>query len=458
MSEDRSGRLETLLRRQGAVSAAAIGQELGLSQPTVSRLLASEGERIVRIGRARAARYALAHPVGRAGSHWPLFRLRADASAEALGTLHTLHNDAFWFDSDGPRPVLHWDDFAGGLYPGLPWFMDDQRPQGFLGRGFGRRVAADIGAPLDITLWTRDDIVLALLRHGDDEPGDLVLGETSLQRAQQEILDPRNTVARRARAQRYPELAEAVLAGEPVGSSAGGEHPKFAITLEHAGRRSPVIVKFSDRLATAAGRRWGDLLVCEHLACEVLQADGVAAASSAVVEAGHRLFLESTRFDRTPELGRRGFVSLFALDAAFYGHGRLPWWQFAPQLQRDGWIDAADAQRLRRYGWFGALIGNTDMHLGNAGLHLDDTRPLVLTPIWDMLPMLWQPASNGEIVPREFRVLLPTPDQREDWAVAARLAEHFWERVRQDTRISREFRRIAADAGAALAKAAARHG
>jgi hypothetical protein len=195
MHAGRWASLEALLARSGPLPAAVLGRELGLSQPSISRLLAEAGDRIVRLGRARATRYALAHSIGRAGSPWPLYRIDAQARAERLGELHALHGDRYWFETSAPRPALLHGDFVDGEFPGLPWFLDDQRPQGFLGRAFGRRVAADIHANPDIALWSADDIVLALLRHGDDAPGDLVLGEDALQRAQAAILDRTGGIA-----------------------------------------------------------------------------------------------------------------------------------------------------------------------------------------------------------------------------------------------------------------------
>lgn len=453
MEETRWAALEALLRRQGALPAAVIAAELEVSQPTVSRLLAQAGERVVRIGRARAARYALAHDVARMGSHWPLYRIDADARPERIGELHALHGDGFFFEPDGERPALTHGDFAPGLYPGLPWFLDDQRPQGFLGRAFARRVAADIGAPNDIAIWRGDDVALALLRHGDDPPGDLVLGEASLQRALHAILDPRDPVPAGEREARYPQLADAALRGEAVGSPAGGEQPKFAITLRAADGLLPVIVKFSDRVETPAGRRWADLLIAEHHACTVLREHALPAADSAIVEAGGRVFLQSTRFDRTPSLGRRGLVSLAALDAAYYGHGRIDWHAFARELQRDGWLDAEDARRLCLTGWYGTLIANSDMHLGNASLHLVDRRPLPLAPAYDMLPMRFRPLVSGEVVAHRYEIALPTPEQQDDWREAARMAAIFWRRVGEDARISAALRAIAADADAAIARA-----
>jgi hypothetical protein len=457
MNEARWDPLETLLRR-GVLPAAMIAAELGVSQPTVSRLLAQAGDRVVRIGRARAARYALAHDVARMGSHWPLYRIDADAKPERIGELHALHGDGFFFAPAGDRPVLTHGDFVSGLYPGLPWFLDDQRPQGFLGRAFARRVAADIGVPEDILVWRGDDVVLSLLRNGEDQPGDLVLGEASLQRALRQIHDPADTIPVAEREARYPQLAAAALRGDAVGSSAGGEQPKFAVTLRADEGFVPVIVKFSDRVSTPAGRRWADLLIAEHHACSMLRERGLPAANSAIVETEGRVFLQSTRFDRTPVLGRRGLVSLAALDAAHYGHGRIDWRAFAPQLARDGWLDAATARHLRLVGWYGTLIANSDMHLGNASLHLRDQRPLPLAPAYDMLPMRFRPLVSGEVVAHRYEIVLPLPGQEDDWREAARAALAFWQRAEADARISRTFRAIAADAVAALARARDRFG
>ncbi|MEL4892582.1 type II toxin-antitoxin system HipA family toxin YjjJ [Xanthomonas protegens] len=458
MSDDRLRDLVALLRSEKVVTAARIGDVLQISQPTVSRLLASAGEQVLRIGKARATRYVLTRSLGRAGHRWPLFRIDSRGRAETLGHLHAMHGDGYLFVPQVTCPALIHGDFASGLFPGLPWFLDDQRPQGFLGRAFARRVAEDIGAPQDLQRWQPDDVVLALLRHGDDQPGDLVLGEFALQRAQQAALQPVDVIPQAERRGLYPQHAEQALLGEAVGSSAGGEQPKFTAILHTEGGYTAVIVKFSERAGTPAAQRWSDLLRCEHLASDVLRAHGIAAAESELLESDGRVFLQSTRFDRTPVLGRRGFVSLAAVDAAYFGHGRIDWWSFAPQLQREGWLSDADAQRLRVCGWFGALIGNNDMHLGNAGLMLDDALPLALAPIYDMLPMAFRPAASGEVVERAYVVPLPTPDQRDDWRAAAGMAVPFWERVIEDVHVSAAFHSIARDALTQLTRAVSRIG
>lgn len=456
MSDLRSTTLEALLRERSPQTAAELATGLGVSQPTVSRALNASGGRVLAVGRARATRYVLTRDIARAGKAWPLHRIDPQGGQHRLGVLTALHGDGFHFAPAHPTPALLHDGFASGLLPGFPWFLDDQRPQGFLGRAFARRVAIDIGASPDLARWQSDDIVLALLRHGDDQVGDLVLGDDALQAAMQHALSP-DTIDAGDRASKYAELADAVLRGEDVGSSAGGEQPKFAVVLDDGEALRSVIVKFSERDDTPTGRRWSDLLRCEHLASSVLREHGQPAASSAIVVSDRRTFLESTRFDRTPAMGRHGFVSLGAIDAVFHGHGRIDWWRYARQLQREGWIVAGDAVRLGVLGWFGALIGNTDMHLGNAGLILADVRPFALAPAYDMLPMAFRPASTGEIVERQYVVTLPTPEFREEWRQAAPLAREFWRRVSMADSISPGFRDIADGAGTALERAMERH-
>ena len=458
MAIARISQLEAFLHRGGTHTNAEIGLALGASQPTVSRALAELGDRIVRIGRGRASRYALVRDIGRTGQEWPLYRIDAAGRAEHLGQLSALHRDGFHLATSRPLPVFTHGGFALGLFPGLPWFLDDQRPQGFLGQAFAQRIAADIGAPADLQRWQPDDVLLGLLLHGHDLPGNLVLGEPALQRALQQTLSLDGSLLESQRENRYPERADAALRGEFAGSSAGGEQPKFLAALREADGVREVIVKFSERRSTPAGERWSDLLHSECIAAAVLRAHGQRAARAELLEADGRVFLESTRFDRTLQRGRHGFVSLAALDAAFHGHGRIDWWCYAVQLQREGWIDADSARRLRVLGWFGVLIGNSDMHLGNAGLMLTDSRPLALAPAYDMLPMMFRPASTGEVIEREFTITLPTPEQRSDWSEAAVAALDFWQQVAESDAVSQPFRVIAVRARETVARAMGQFG
>jgi hypothetical protein len=243
--------------------------------------------------------------------------------------------------------TLDWlqGEFADGLFPGLSWFLDDQRPQGFLGRQFGQRWARELDLPAGILRWNADAVLAALLLHGDDSPGDFVLGDMALERALR--TDP-PAIPATAREQRYAELAQTALAGELVSASAAGEQAKFtACVTDGDGTPRHVIVKFSEPVDSHAGaRRWADLLICKHLASELLAEHGHASARTELLWSQGRLCLEASRFDRIGAHGRRGFVSLAAWSDAQDGE-RDDWAGAAPRMRQAGWISDATLEQVR---------------------------------------------------------------------------------------------------------------
>lgn len=432
-------RLRTALTQGLLHSAAELATRLDVSQPTISRALARLGSNVVRVGQGRASRYALGRAVGRLGSQWPLYRVNAEGRAEHLGDLYSLHGGQWFLDSQTYRPALMQDEFREGLYPDLPWFLEDLRPQGFLGRAFVQAHAEELDVPAELGAWNSDHVLSALLSHGDNLPGDLVVGDEALQRALQDLLNP-VCLSPERRAAEYPRLASIALRGQSVGSSAGGEQPKFTVQLRaDDGSLRAAIVKFSEPQDTPSAVRWADLLQCEHLAGVVLAENGIRAAKTHVLDAEGRRFLQSIRFDRTVSLGRRGYVSLRALDAAHIGKARAPWTDMADILRRDGWIDEATALELSTAGLFGDLIGNNDMHFGNVVFALTDQKPLALVPFFDMLPMLYAPGSAGALIERAFEPRPPLPRQLSAWTPAAQIASTFWRRVMTDPWISKGF-------------------
>lgn len=433
-------RLLDLLRLRGPLGARELGVAMDISQPTVSRWLTAAGDRIARIGHARRTRYAALRDVRGLGSQWPLFRIDREGRPHEFGQLTALYRAGSLVTVSAPTGWFR-DDFVDGLFPGVPWFLDDQRPQGFLGRQFALRWSHEMGLPSDILRWGDDAVLAALLLHGEDGPGNFVLGERALQRALQ---DEPETVPSTARNQRYDELARAALAGEPVGSSAAGEQPKFtAAVRDENGAIRHVIVKFSEPVdESPAGRRWADLLICEHLAGEVLASHGIASARTELVWSHGRMCLEVTRFDRVGTYGRRGCVTLAAWSDAHDGE-RDGWPDATLRMQSAGWLEDGAQEEVRRRWWFGRMIGNTDMHFGNLSFFLGDDLPLRLAPNYDMLPMLYRPGSSGALVPREYVPAVPTPADMPYWREAAAWAEQFWMRVSQHEEISHDFRTTA---------------
>lgn len=436
MARPRTVEVQDLLDRLPAgepVLAADLVERLGVTRMTLSRLVAQAGERVVRMGRTRATAYT-ARQTTAAGSEWPLFRLRADATLEELGRVVALTGDSFHVQVGGVRPNLTRppDGTLDGYFPGLPWYLDDLRPQGFLGRTFAHRRARDLGVPEDLNRWQLADTLQALVRAGGTEIGDLLLGGHAVQAALAALDQPPDAVRAEQRAQRYPERAAAALEGEDVGSSPGGEQPKFSATVEHDGGRYAALVKFAQPGAGDAAERWADLLVCEHLALQCLREAGTAAAESELLQTDTHTFLEVRRFDRTADvLGRRGFVSLLSLSAAFTGEATADWDRAGEHLHDAGWVDRDSATGMARLHAFGRLIGNSDMHQGNLGFHLQDRGPLPLAPVYDMLPMSLAPSRTG-VLRTASPIAAVAPERSGQLAHlqwAAPLAVDFWQRV-----------------------------
>lgn len=441
-SRPASERLLDALRARRQASARELGEALGTSQPSISRWLAAAGDQVVRFGQARHSRYAATRHVRGLGDRWPLYRIDGNGQPHTFGQLTALHGDGCLIATAQPVDWLR-DEFRDGIFSGLPWFLDDMRPQGFLGRLFAQRSAHELGLDPDILRWNEDAVLTALLLRGEDGPGNFVLGDQALDRALRSTPD---AIPASRRTERYATLAQATLAGERAGSSAAGEQPKFTACVENAdGSLRHVIVKFSESVeGNPVAQRWADLLICEHLASQLLGEHGHASAHDELVWSQGQLCLESARFDRSGAHGRRGFVSLAAWSDAHDGV-RDNWSNAAERMQRDGWLDAAALEQIRQRWWFGRMIGNTDMHFGNLGFFLDDALPLQLAPSYDMLPMLYRPAANGGIVPRDYQPPTPLPAALVHWQQAAAWAVTYWQRVAQHPEVSADFRRIAGD-------------
>jgi len=408
-------------------SSRELQQRLGLSQPSVSRLLRRAGEQVARIGKGPATRYARATSLfGTPRRTLPLFRIDGEGLIEELATLRALADGRYLVEAERPEPWLL-GDAGSGLFDGVPYFLHDLRPAGFLGRQLARRLAAEWGVPQDPRDWGEMEIGRYLLGRGDDLPGDLVLGEAAVDRIGQ-----REVVAAERAA--YPGLAEAALRDEAPGSSAAGEQPKFAVFQREAGH---VIVKFSPAGTSPEATRWRDLLRAESHALGLLQRQGFEAATAAIHDIGGRLFLESCRFDRVGLEGRAAAISLGMVDAEFAGEGH-GWARTARSLCERGLLDEGDRRRLVWLEAFGGWIGNTDMHLGNVSLCPSD-KGFRLLPVYDMLPMALAPV-RGELPTRQLRPPVRSATHEDLWLSAGRAAVDYWRALASDLHASDGFR------------------
>jgi hypothetical protein len=429
---------ELILRRltDGTATSSELEQLLGQSQSQVSRLLRDliRRDAVVRIGSTRGARYALLRSIDGIGARWPLRRVGEDSRVHDLGVLHALAGTEFYFES------AHADFEWTGVTDGLPYFLQDQRPAGFLGRGVSQRFP-ELNLPQRVTDWSDDHYLRYLTWRGSDTVSDLILGDAALD---DYLSLPRRRVRVlvTGREQRFPQLVTEVMEGAQPGSSAHGEHPKFAVLLDEGANSRHVLVKFSPPIATAVGQRWSDLLVSEHLALKTLDAAGIVAASSRIYRFSDRTYLEVDRFDRVGPDGRIGVSSMYAIDSSLYG--KLDnWIDSASRLARDRRIDAGTLENVRLAATFGSLIANTDRHFGNLGFFDNYDSKFHLAPVYDMLPMLFAP-ENDQIAARVFAPPDPSTASLGVYGRARSLAEQYWRACAKDERISEEFRRICA--------------
>ncbi|GAW67973.1 transcriptional regulator [Geoanaerobacter pelophilus] len=433
MSRTRSDHTDRLLLylSSGVFSSEEIQKRLELSQPTVSRLIASLGSRVVSIGQARSRRYTTRRDLRGLGGEFPVYRIDTEGNARRFGVLDAIARDQYLWRPEGAPPEQ---------FKSLPWFLSDLRPEGFVGRSFVRRLHEELALPPRGNDWHDDHVLVALARRGEDCMGDLVIGEESLERYFRSVREPQAPLGPDELPAAYPRMAHLAMEGQPPGSSAGGEHPKFTAIIERDGTARHVLVKFSPPLDSLEGRRWADLLVCEHLALEVVSEAGITAARTALLEAENRVFLEVERFDRTGRFGRLPMVSLRAVDNEFYGH-QDNWVQAARRMEEQGQLPREDAASLRWLSVFGDLIANTDQHFGNVSLVPADKGTFRLAPVYDMLPMLYRPL-DGVLLTRTFSPPAFAPGAPEAYASALAQALNFWERAGEDGRISVEFRSI----------------
>lgn len=428
--------LQALRRQGGVLTSAELQDLLGVSQSTVSRALAPliHAGQVQKVGAARSQRYVLPRHVPGVGSEVLVMHVDTQGRASPFARLVPLEGGAFWVDEVDGEHRRH---------DGLPWFLDDMRPQGFMGRTFAH-AHPELQLGHDPQHWSDDDVLRAMTLFGDDLPGNLIMGEAAFQRFH--TLPAR--ASRVASAADYPQLAEQAMRGTHPGSSAGGEQPKFC-TLT-AGRH--VIVKFSPAGDSPADQRLRDLLVCEHLALHTLAQAGLPAARTQIFRGAGRVFLESERFDRTPLQGddpeglggRIGMVSLQVYNAEYVGDIDN-WAATANRMAARQLLTESDARTLRLLEAYGQLIANTDRHYGNISFVLRGN-DWALSPTYDMLPMLYAPVA-GELVPRDFasRPLQPTAATLGEWEKARGLAVAFWQTAAADERVSQGFRAIAAE-------------
>lgn len=434
--------LPQLLAREAAQKAAPLAMKLGVSIPTLHRLLKELHGQVLVEGKGSRARYSLRRALRGSVDPVPVYEIGVDGSVSELTSLSLLAP----MGTHMPLPEGPWSitrTLNEGRWQGLPWVLQDMRPQGFLGRQFARFHARLFTVSENPNAWTDDDTLHVLAHAGIDMPGNLIVGTHALMLWQERRVRPPVLLTEGEIGPHYEVLAEQGSRDGGAGSSAAGEFPKFAALRELPGMATPhVLVKYSGAEPSAAVRRWSDLLVCEHLALECVRSlPGIDSSRSRVLHSGGRTFLEVERFDRHGVFGRSPVVSLCTLNNEFVGSPSGNWSELIRRLGGDLRLEDGLLTAVDQLYFFGTLIGNTDMHTGNLSFVPDEA--LRLAPVYDMLPMMYAPLPGGEVAEVwPFEPRLPLPSQRSNWLSACVAAMHFWERASSDERISVDFRDI----------------
>lgn len=431
------------LGRAGPSRAHDIAGGLGVSRSAVQRALGPLPVELLRVGKARATRYAARRHIDGVDCPVPVHEVGADGQLRQALTLHPVEPFGYYVEGHVPEVssgFVETDprDPGPDPYSDLPWFLLDAKPSGFLGRAWVRAHNAE-GYPGRLERWSGDHVLRYATRYGTDLLGAFVLGEFTAAAVHRRP-EPEVVVSEHQVETAFPTLVERMLTEQPWGSSPGGEQPKFPVVVESTEGRTALLVKFTAPLSTESGERWADLLVCEHIVHDVLRRHGIPSATSRTLDAGGRRFLLVERFDRTPSGGRVGQVSLAALDRAGIAHEMRRWSLGSGPLVRAGLLDESIQADIRWLERFGHWIANTDMHPGNLSFTMRGTQLTGLTPVYDMLPMFHAPRGSGDVMDLVFDPR--TEDDGSDRTVLTAAAE-FWDLAAHDSRISPRFRELA---------------
>jgi len=422
---------------------------LSVSRATLMRAVRAAGPEVLTIGRARRTSYAARRRLRGSADPLPVYQVDEHGGSEQVGRLNLAYPHGSVFELDAPSLWPLDDSMQDGWFDGLPYFLQDLRPDGFLGRQFARAHGQVLQLAEDPRQWSDDDAMYAISLLGADQSGNFIVGEVAFRRWLDQIQQPLACLEETKVLDAYIERAQRAMQDGNTGSSAGGEFPKFTALRTLNGAPTHVLVKFSGSDDSAGTQRWSDLLVCEHLAAQTLATvPGVTAEKTSILNAGNRTYLEAIRFDRHGSRGRSALCSWAAFNHAWFGLAGRPWTEGAARLLERGLIDRDTAQAINRLWHFGQLIGNTDMHDGNLSFEpqvSSATNSLMLAPAYDMLPMLYAPLRGVELPLVNFAPRLPLPAEREAWQDAASAADQFWSRAADDARISAQFRALSAD-------------
>ena len=137
------------LLAQGPATASVLSAALDISQPTFSRWWKTITDGVA-LGAGKARRYALRRKIAGVAVPIPMFQVDASGRVAPVGQLDTLEG--------GFYALMQTADTPYRLFQGMPFFLADLRPQGFLGRMEPGK-HPELGLPADIVQWTPEQVL-----------------------------------------------------------------------------------------------------------------------------------------------------------------------------------------------------------------------------------------------------------------------------------------------------------
>lgn len=398
------------------LSSVQLAKQSGLSQPTVSRAL--KNLPVIQIGGGRSSRFAWIDETATTD----IFIIDQSGEAQKCAQLFLQPNE---------RCLFMQADNQVESFSGLPYFLDDLVPRGFLAEiALTQIQRLDSRVSLAAASWTLNQLLYFLTHFGHDLPSQFVFGKYMTEKA----LYADQPIVREGD---YGRITQNLAASDLALGFLGGNQPKFACF----DGQQHLMVKFSPKLdaLNPVAMRYKDLLVCEFLALQTLEQVGIEVSQAKLVHSD-RLYLQLKRFDRVGLKGRRGVISLAAIERQYIGK-KQNWALTADELWRLGVIDEQARDKIHFLYAFGALIGNNDMHLANLSFFFDGFKVQGLAPIYDMLPMVLMP-KQGELLDPKWQapVLLDV-----DYKIAAQakeLSKHYIKRVFENYLISYDTKKL----------------
>lgn len=408
---------------RGHLSAEALCADMQISQPTLSRTIQNQHDVIMfREPGIRTPKYAATRIIAGIDGGQNVYRIDAEGKVRDFGVV--------WFLAGGYTLFVE-ENGPTQLYGGLAPWLNSARLSGYVGRSMAAAAPAALMLPKSLRDWSDDHHLTYVFTQAPDLPGDIVFGDWALD----QHMAKRASGGTRVSRVDYSRMATGLIA-QSVGSSAGGEQPKFVCENEEYGH---LIVKFAQN-----GTRSADLLRLECLALSVLGEHGVESASAQIFTDAGYTFLESQRFDRIGRHGRRGVIPIGVIDDELFG-ARDTWQQFATRCSKVNILSNDDVHTIHKMAAYSQFIGNTDTHFENLSLLTNGNQVIGVAPAYDILPMKYAPIGGGidpPLTPIEPRLSFVAGNLHA-WSDGCAAALDFWMQAKDLPDLKPEFKSVA---------------